>query len=290
MAIPQLDDYPMPTPDAFPTNRVSWRPDPARAVLLIHDMQRYFLGFYGPDSALARRLVDNLVRLRRWAEQNRVPVVYTAQPHQQTPADRALLNDMWGPGLTVADPTLQQVVDDLAPGAHDTLLVKWRYSAFKRSELRQLLKAWGRDQLIIGGVYAHIGCLATALEAFMDDVQPFMVGDAVADFSQSDHLMALRYVATRCGRVVDTAGLVGAKADDASREWLLGRVRQFISEDEGELDPNQNLLHYGLDSIQVMTLAGELRDRGVRLSFEDLARSPTLNAWCALIEDNRVAA
>lgn len=290
MAIPQLNDYPMPAAPAFPANKVTWQADPARAVLLIHDMQRYFLGFFGPESALARQLVGNLARLRRWADDNGVPVVYTAQPHQQAPADRALLNDMWGPGLTTADPALQQVVDELAPRPQDTVLVKWRYSAFKRSELRQLLNTWGRDQLVIGGVYAHIGCLATALEAFMDDVQPFMVGDAVADFSEADHLMALRYVATRCGRVVDTASLVGAQVEGPSRQWLLERVRRFISEDEGELDLDENLLHYGLDSIQVMTLAAELRDRGVRLSFEELARAPTLNAWCALIEDKRVAA
>ena len=290
MTIPQLNDYPMPTPDAFPANRVAWQPDPARAVLLIHDMQRYFLGFYGADSALARQLTDNLARLRRWADACGVPVVYTAQPHRQSPADRALLTDMWGPGLTVAEPALQRIVDELEPGGRDTVLVKWRYSAFKRSDLGELLKGWGRDQLIIGGVYAHIGCLATALDAFMNDVQPFRVGDAVADFSEADHLMALRYVATRCGRVVDTAGLVGATDGALSREWLLGRVRRLISEDEGELDLDENLLHYGLDSIQVMTLAVELRERGVRLSFEELARSPTLNAWCALIEDKRVAA
>lgn len=290
MAIPQLNDYPMPTPDAFPANRVTWQPDPARAVLLIHDMQRYFLGFYGADSALARRLIDNLARLRRWADARGIPVVYTAQPHQQSPADRALLTDMWGPGLTAADPALQRIAEELEPGGHHTVLVKWRYSAFKRSDLGELLTGWGRDQLIIGGVYAHIGCLATALEAFMNDVQPFLVGDAVADFCEADHLMALRYVATRCGRVVDTASLVGADGCALSREWLLGRVRKFISEDEGELDLDENLLHYGLDSIQVMTLAVELRERGVRLSFEELARTPTLNAWCALIEEKRLAA
>lgn len=290
MAIPPLNDYPMPAPDAFPVNRVAWRPDPARAVLLIHDMQRYFLDFYGADSVLARHLIDNLARLRRWADAHGVPVIYTAQPHRQPPADRALLTDMWGPGLTAADPALQRVVDDLAPSERDTVLVKWRYSAFKRSDLGGLLTGWGRDQLIIGGVYAHIGCLATALDAFMTDVQPFLVGDAVADFSEADHFMALRYVATRCGRVVDTSGLVGNAEGGLNREWLLGRVRRLISEDEGELDLDENLLHYGLDSIQVMTLATELRERGVRLSFEDLARTPTLNAWCALIENRRAAA
>jgi bifunctional isochorismate lyase/aryl carrier protein len=293
MSIPQLADYPMPTPDSFPVSRAPWRPDPARAVLLIHDMQRYFLGFYGADSVLARRLIDNLVRLRHWADQQRVPVVYTAQPRQQSAADRALLTDIWGPGLTAAEPDLQHVVDDLAPAEGDTVLTKWRYSAFRRSDLGDRMKGWGRDQLIVGGVYAHIGCLATALDAFMTDIQPFLVGDAVADFSEADHHMALRYVAARCGRVIDTAGLTGGGAGEPSREWLLVRLRQLI-EDEGEgeetLDPDENLIYYGLDSLHVMTLAGDLRERGVQVTFEDLARTPTVNAWCALIDRQRAAA
>ncbi|MCO6187572.1 isochorismatase [Rhizobium sp. L1K21] len=291
MAIPKIADYSMPQPETFPANKTSWQPDAKRSVLLIHDMQRYFLRFYGEDSALMKTLVDNLVRLRKWANENDVPVVYTAQPHDQPAGDRALLNDMWGPGLTQADPALQGIVDELLPSEADIVLTKWRYSAFKRSDLLERMQKWGRDQIIIGGVYAHIGCMVTAVEAFMSDIQPFVVGDALADFSQGEHEMALKYVATRCGSVVSAASLTGNESANAetSRTWLEARVLKLV-EDEPELDPDENLILYGLDSLQVMVLASELKERGITVSFEELAKTPTLNGWWSLIESKRMAA
>lgn len=207
MTISTLASYSLPLAASFPANKVTWTPDSKRAVLLIHDMQEYFVSFYGQNSPLIDQVVANIVALRDWCDAHGVPVVYTAQPVEQSPKDRALLNDMWGPGLTVADPQLQKMVAALSPRPQDTVLVKWRYSAFYRSNLRQLMADWGRDQLLITGIYAHIGCLTTALDAFMQDIQPFMVGDAVADFSAEEHLMALKYVAGRCGKVVDTASI-----------------------------------------------------------------------------------
>lgn len=288
MTIPKIADYPMPR--ELPANKTSWTPDPARAALLIHDMQDYFLRYYGTDGALRRQLVDNLSRVRAWARANDVPVFYTAQPHDQPPGDRALLNDMWGPGLTRADPALQNIVAGLEPGAGDIVLTKWRYSAFQRSDLKERLAALGRDQLIVGGIYAHIGCLMTVADAFMNDIQAFLIADAVADFSEEEHRMALKYVATRCGAVTDTASLTGAaEAGALTRDWLQGRVSDLI-EDDAELDPEENLIFYGLDSIQVMKLAAELKERGVTVAFDELARVPTLNGWWSLIEAKRLAA
>ncbi|WP_127075357.1 isochorismatase family protein [Rhodomicrobium lacus] len=290
MAIPRLADYPMPLPPSFPMNKTNWRPDPKRAAFLIHDMQRYFLGFYEDESILKNKLIKNLASLRRWAKENGVPVIYTAQPHTQSTVDRGLLNHMWGAGLTEADPDLQQIVPDLAPNEEDIVLTKWRYSAFRRTSLLEQMKSAGRDQLLIGGVYAHIGCMVTAVDAFMSDIQPFIIGDAVADFSEAEHRMALDYVARRCGSVIATEALIETSAaSTVTRDWLEARVRGLL-EDATDLDPNENLLFYGIDSLQVMRLASELKARGVLVSFEDLARAPTLNAWWELIDRKCMAA
>ena len=287
MSIPMIASYQL--PKTLPQNRVSWQPDPKRAVLLIHDMQDYFLRFYktdtGGNSPLLDTVIANLVALRNWARAHQVPVVYTAQPTEQSDEQRALLNDMWGPGLTTADPQQAAIVQPLMPEKTDTVLVKWRYSAFQRSHLESLMQDWGRDQLLIGGVYAHIGCMTTALDAFMRDIQPFMLADALADFSAADHQQALDFVAGRCGAVVTSAEIL-KPAEKLNFAWLTGQVIPLLEEDAGEPDGEDNLIDYGLDSVQVMQLIGQWQQKGLHLSFEDLAEEPTLNGWWKRIQQH----
>ena len=173
-------------------------------------MQRYFVRAFElerdgqplPDAQI-NIAIANIRRLLDAAHAANIPVYYTAQPPRQNPADRRLLTDFWGDGLQ--DDENAQILDELAPTEADTVLTKWRYSAFVRSPLEEQLKDLGRDQLIISGIYAHIGCLTTALEAFMRDIQPFMVADALADFTEKEHRMACEYASGRCARVLNTA-------------------------------------------------------------------------------------
>ena len=215
MSIPSLPSYPMPR-DAV-QNRVQWRPEARRAALLIHDMQDYFLGKYEVTQSPIPELIAAIVRLRERCDALGIPVYYTAQPPVQPEADRALLNDFWGPGLTAPDQQAgARIIPALAPAPGDTVLTKWRYSAFQRSDLRERLRAQGRDQLIITGVYAHIGCMTTALEAFMQDVQPFLAIDACADFSLEEHRQAVQHVARRCGVSLTVAQILDALASSST--------------------------------------------------------------------------
>ncbi|MDM1757154.1 MULTISPECIES: isochorismatase family protein [unclassified Acinetobacter] len=204
MAIPRIASYPMPQAQNFPTNKVNWTLDPSRAVLLVHDLQQYFLDFYDQSQAPIPELIQHCRQLIDQCHAQGIPVYYTAQPGDQSVEHRQLLTDFWGKGLA-ADPNIVQIILSLQPTAQDIVLTKWRYSAFKKSDFEQRMKDAGRDQLMICGVYAHIGCLLTAAEAFMLDIQAFLVGDALADFSLAEHEMALKYATGRCAKVVDTA-------------------------------------------------------------------------------------
>jgi bifunctional isochorismate lyase/aryl carrier protein len=216
-----------------------------------------------------------------------VPVFYSAQPAAQSPSERGLLSDMWGPGLT-AHPERQAIVPELLPTDRDVVLTKVRYSAFHRTELSSILQAQGRDQLIICGVYAHIGCMLTACDAFMHDVQPFFVTDAVADFSPEYHKMAIDYVASRCAVTLESATLLSMLGGDAARLPLSSdAVRALIAETlelpVADLGEEDDLFDLGLDSIRLMTLVEAFRGHGATASFEELAECRTLRAVSALL-------
>ncbi|MBR8641436.1 isochorismatase family protein [Streptomyces tuirus] len=199
-----ISPYPLPAEGDLPPAVVPWKAAADRSVLLVHDMQRYFLRPLPED--LRRELVRNAARLRDRCAELGIPVAYTAQPGGMTDEQRGLLKDFWGPGMT-PDPEDRQVVDALAPAERDWLLTKWRYSAFFKTDLLQRMRAEGRDQLILCGVYAHVGVLATAVDAFTHDIQPFLVADATADFSRGHHRSALTYAAERCALVTTVKGL-----------------------------------------------------------------------------------
>ncbi|WP_330277185.1 isochorismatase family protein [Lentzea sp. NBC_00516] len=199
--IPAIASYALPRQDELPASVASWKIDPDRAVLLIHDMQRYFVRPFPADTA--RQLTDNVTTVLGRCRDEGVPIAYTAQPGSMSVADRGLLKDFWGPGMRV-DPADREVVEPLTPRTDDWLLTKWRYSAFFRTDLQERMRAAGRDQLVICGIYAHIGVLMTAVEAFTNDIETFLVADAVADFSAERHRMALRYAASCCAVVLTT--------------------------------------------------------------------------------------
>ncbi|MDQ7725244.1 isochorismatase [Bacillus mojavensis] len=297
MAIPAIQPYQMPTASDLPTNKVSWVPDPNRAVFLIHDMQNYFVDAFTAGASPVTELSANIRKLKDQCVQLGIPVVYTAQPGSQNPEDRALLTDFWGPGLS-SGPYEEKIVAELAPEDDDLVLTKWRYSAFKRTNLLEIMREQGRDQLIISGIYAHIGCLVTACEAFMEDIEAFFVADAVADFSRDKHKMALDYAAGRCAFTLMTDSLLDQLKHTPSAaqkpsekaekhvftcESIRTQIAELLQESPDDIADNEDLLNRGLDSVRIMTLVEQWRREGAEVTFVELAERPTIEEWQKLL-------
>jgi trans-2,3-dihydro-3-hydroxyanthranilic acid synthase len=203
--LPAITAYALPTTEHLPDNVARWTVSADRAVLLIHDMQSYFIAPF--PASFKTKLVRNVASLRERCAAAAVPVAYTAQPGRMEDADRGLLRDFWGPGMRTNQAD-RAIVPELTPAGHDWVFTKWRYSAFFRSDLLDRMAAIGRDQLIVCGVYAHVGVLMTALDAFTHDIQPFLVADALGDFSADYHQLALNYAAEQCAMVVTVADVL----------------------------------------------------------------------------------
>jgi bifunctional isochorismate lyase / aryl carrier protein len=127
-----------------------------------------------------------------------------------------------------ARPERAGVIAALAPRKQDTVLVKWRYSAFVRSDFLERLRAQGRNQIMVCGVYAHIGCQVTCVDAFMRDIQPILVGDALADFSAERHAQALDYVAQRAGVVRSTEDVIASLRNVGLSDAPLSDMSQHL--------------------------------------------------------------
>ncbi len=285
MTLPVGIDYEAPLHD-LPVSRATWELDAGRAAVLVHDLQSYFVTpFTAGCPALAGALAatEQIVRAARAAG---VPVFYTAQQGDQDPADRGLQGDLWGPGMST-DPAHTAIVAQVAPSGTDAIVEKHRYSAFAHTDLADRLATAGRDQLIITGVYAHIGVTATALDGFQREIHPFVVADAVADLGAEQHRRALELIASCCGVVILADDVLGAlRSEDESSEaggWderIQSALSGLLAPDALTVffaDPDSDLFELGLDSLRAFDFLDALADDGLDLDFGEFTRSPTLN-------------
>jgi len=197
--IPEIFSYQIPYPEELTPNVVNWKIDPRHAVLLVHDMQRFFLRALPSD--MTQPLIANVATLIEWSRARNIPVAYTAQPGRMTQQQRGLLKNFWGAGMET-EPQDREIEDACMAREQDWHLTKWRYSAFFNTNLLILMRQHRKQQLIICGVYAHVGILTTAIESFSHNIETFIVSDAVADFSRQNHLQALNHAAQTCAYII----------------------------------------------------------------------------------------
>lgn len=289
MSIPKISDYEIQRFSHQYTNTPNWKIDSRRTVLLIHDMQNHFIKPFQRDGTVLKHLTSSISEIKQHCAQLSIPCLYTAQPADQSPTDRSLLTDFWGPGLK-GDNTSSKIISAIKPTKNDQVFTKWRYSAFKKNTLHQWMEENERDQMIICGVYGHIGILATALDAFMMDYQAFVVADAVADFSEADHARTMDYIAQRCGVVVsrnDITSLAPSlhrKESGLTKDEIKRDVAEILHILPDDISDTENLQFIGLDSIRLISLIEKWQCTGISANFSDLAENMTIAHWCNITQ------
>ena len=157
-----------------------------RVVLLVHDMQNYWVDLYVDRAPLVAN-ISSLVSTFRNA---RLPVFFCRGERAKSRFERGLGLTVWGDGLNAAHVRDEdcQIITDLMPRADEYVIEKPRHSAFFQKELEPTLRKMNRDQVIVCGVFAHHGVMVSCIDGYMRNFQMTMVADALGDYSEPEHL------------------------------------------------------------------------------------------------------
>ncbi|NUP18273.1 MAG: isochorismatase family protein [Streptomyces sp.] len=194
--------YVMPTPAMLPDDTTGWSLDPGRAALLVLNLQRRFVRVLVEEGAPVAELLANTARLVSAAHAAGVPVIHSVPAGER------------GPALYVRRPVApadrdgEAFAEQVEPRSGDAVLTARKHSAFARTRLDGRLRDLKRDQVVIAGLFARVGVLMTAADAWVQDLEPFVVADAIADASSGSHGFALEWVADTCGAVTSTDRVV----------------------------------------------------------------------------------
>jgi maleamate amidohydrolase len=158
-----------------------------RPALLIVDMQNDFCDPEAPSSLYPSILstYEPINALAAAARAKRVPVIYTqglvAADGSSAGLWRFKMKHHSLGAVQIEASRGAEIVDALEPHAGDRIIRKWRPSAFFRTDLEVFLGVQRIDTLLLAGTSLS-GCVrATATDAFMRDIRPMIVKEAVAD-------------------------------------------------------------------------------------------------------------
>ena len=158
--------------------------DQRHAALLAIDMQNFF-------HRIARPVLRNISRVIQICRQKNVPVIFTQHGHTEPESDGGILGEWWGE-LIIGGTEDWKFLPEIKIESRDTILPKKRYSAFFETDLDQILRSRGIQDLIISGVMTNLCCETTARDAFMRDYRVFFLIDGTATGRSELHLATLK--------------------------------------------------------------------------------------------------
>ena len=151
------------------------------AVLIIIDMQERLV----PVISGKEQVIDNVIRLARFAEIIEIPVICTEQ-------------QKLGPTLT----EIRSALPVFEP------IPKFEFNCFGASDFTQKIKALGRNTLIISGIEAHICVAQTALHAVSNQYDVHVVSDAISSRTEDNRHVAVNRMSLSNITITSTEMLV----------------------------------------------------------------------------------
>jgi len=168
----------------------------ARTVLLVLDM---ISDFDFPDGKAvvraARRIAPRIAALKARAAKARIPTIYVNDNLGRWRSDiRALVSRS-----SHEDALGRDVVQQIAPGEEDFVLLKPRHSGFYATPLAALLETAGAKRLILTGLSTHQCVLFTANDAYLREFELLIPRDCVGAPNARESRLALQYFTSVLG-------------------------------------------------------------------------------------------
>jgi ureidoacrylate peracid hydrolase len=204
--------------------------DPARTALVVVDLQNGFMlpGVAFSEIPMAREIVPNVNRLAaalRPAGGTVVWIVTTYEPavDREWSTYYRLSTSAKGAQRSAAltkGAKGHEIWSALEVKPGDPIVEKKRFSAFIQgsSNLDQVLKARGIDNLLITGTVTGVCCESTARDAMMLNYAVTMVTDGNASYSDEEHNRALTAFYATFGDIRSTDELIALIAKNGKKQ------------------------------------------------------------------------
>ena len=184
--------------------------DPGKTAVLIMDFQNEIVAnFAGDDDGLTKRAASVLEKARSAG----IPVIHVVvefRPGYPEVGARGTFTALRDAGRLQAGSQGAAIHPDVAPKDGDVVVVKRRVGAFSGSDLDTILRAQGREHLILLGIATSGVVLTTVRWAADLDYTMTVVSDGCADRDPEVHRVLLEKVFARPCNVVTSREVVAS--------------------------------------------------------------------------------
>ncbi len=192
-----------------PYNRHEMRLNVTACVLLVVDMQRFFLDPASPTFTCGgvailptvKRLIDAFRRAGR-------PVIFTRHVHHPGGLDSGIMG-WWWKGQCLEGSPESEVHPDLAPMPDEKVVSKHRYSAFYHTDLETVLRCLKVEDVVVSGIMTNLCCESTARDAYYRDYRVFFPADGTGSVSEEMHVASLLNLAFGFAYVTTAEAIAG---------------------------------------------------------------------------------
>ena len=164
----------------------------------------------------AKRLqpaISPCVKLVAAARDAEVPIIFTRYGYRSDYRDgglmvHELIPDLKNGKTLIANTWDTDILDELAPRETDFVVDKNRPSSFYGTSLDGILKNLAIENLVVCGVTTNCCVETTVRDASQRDYRTFVVRDAVAEYEDDRHEVALKSIDMLFGHVVESDSII----------------------------------------------------------------------------------